>query len=132
MNINSNLEKDLAPASILYSCVFFILRDIFQLIILGDLQKFMKNSNTLLVLETLNIIMEDSTWYHHEQLLFSKKQEKDLIEIRLSSVTRLLLDTYVFNASNYQLSPLLDVIALGPTGPISLYSSNRKKEAILL
>jgi hypothetical protein len=63
----------------------------------------------------------------HEQLLFSKKQEEDLIEIRLSSVTRLLLDTYVFKASNYQLSPLLDVIALGPTrvSPISFYSSNR-------
>ena len=61
----------------------------------------------------------------HEQLLFSKKQEEDLIEIRLSSVTRLLLDTYVFKASNYQLSPLLDVIALKPTSQISFYSSNR-------
>ncbi|KAJ3357052.1 hypothetical protein HDU91_005460, partial [Kappamyces sp. JEL0680] len=128
LNVASRLEKDVAPAGILYSCLLFILRDVFSTYgswrFVHIHEKFQL---TLLVLEILNCIIDDTTWYHYEHGL-----EATDSSVRLSMSHKLLLDTYVFHATNYQLSPLLDVIALGGSGPLLYYASGKKKEARLL
>ena len=128
LNVNGESKGDLAPSSLLYSSVLFIVRDVFSTYNSWRfVQVHEKFRITLLVLEILDHVMQDTTWYH-----FELKRKDDDKSLQLSSAQKLLLDTYVLNASNYQLSPLLDVITLGPEGPIAFYKANRKRDALLL
>jgi hypothetical protein len=123
--VASRAEGDLACSGMIYNSLVFILRDIFPTCsswrFVHIYEKFQVN---LVIMQILNCIMDDTSWYH-----FERERTGDDGEVRLSHAYKLVLDAFVFQANNYQLAPILDVIALGNNGPLSYYASGKKKEA---
>ncbi|KAJ3000393.1 hypothetical protein HDV02_005753 [Globomyces sp. JEL0801] len=116
-------------SDILYSCITFIIRDVFPVYASWRYvhihQKFQIG---LIILTILNNIMNDTTWYF-EQIDESHKEKS---EKKVSLVQKLVIEYFVSTANIYQILPLLDIVAYGNSTPLGYHVSGRRREAITI